>query len=225
MTALAHGNPPVRSLASERGKERTYFNFLLGLPHDKGEISPSIIISQKILSGTIKREIQQSRPTKAAPKSAASKLSWWYSLIPVDENIKDDVLLNQTPWDLPDRVPGLSPLCNPPKPRHRSCYHCIYSFPSYKRDHTERSPCHSGVCAFCIAEYYPIVRTSTVCPSGLLSGLGSVPNFVHSDLSFNEHLPKSRSFLLSAERGLGWQNACKMQDRRLRNCRVVFRSG
>lgn len=108
-------------------------------------------------------------------------------------------------------------LCPTPRPRHRSCYHCIYSFPSYKRDHTERSPCHSGVCAFCIAEYYPIVRTSTVCPSGLLSGLGSVPNFVHSGLSFNEHLPKSRSFLLSAERGLGWQNACKMQDRRLRN--------
>lgn len=111
VTGLAYGSPPVHSLSSERGKERTYFNFLLGLPHDKGEISPNIIISQKILSGTIKREIQQSQPTKVAPKSAASKLPRWYSLIPVDENIKDDnVLLNQTPWDLPDTVPGLSPL-------------------------------------------------------------------------------------------------------------------
>lgn len=116
VTGLAHSSPPDHSLASERGKERTYFNFLLRLPHDKGEISPNIIISQKILSGTIKRELQQSQPTKAAPKSAASKLPQRYSLIPVDENIKDDnVLLNQTPWDLPDRVPGLSPL-PPPTP-------------------------------------------------------------------------------------------------------------
>lgn len=114
VTGLAHGSPPGHSLASERGKERTSFNFLLGRPHDKGEISPNIIISQKILSGTIKREIQQSQPTKAAPKSAASKLPRWYSLIPVDENIKDDnVLLNQTPWDLPDKVPGFSHLLTP----------------------------------------------------------------------------------------------------------------
>lgn len=111
MTGPAHGSPPGHCLASERGLERTYFNFLLGPPHDKGEISPNIIISQKILSGTIKREIQQSRPTKAAPKSAASKLPRWYSLIPVDENIKDDnVPLNQTPWDSAERVAGLSPL-------------------------------------------------------------------------------------------------------------------
>lgn len=97
-----------------RGLERTYFNFLLGPPHDKGEISPNIIISQKILSGTIKREIQQRQPTKAAPKSAASKLPQWYSLIPVDENIKDDnVPLNQTPWDSVERVTGLSLL--PPR--------------------------------------------------------------------------------------------------------------
>lgn len=97
-----------------RGLEKTYFNFLLGPPHDKGEISPNIIISQKILSGTIKREIQQRQPTKAAPKSAASKLPQWYSLIPVDENIKDDnVPLNQTPWDSVERVTGLSLL--PPR--------------------------------------------------------------------------------------------------------------
>ena len=37
----------VRGLASERGDEGAYFNFLLGPPHDKGEISPNIIISQK----------------------------------------------------------------------------------------------------------------------------------------------------------------------------------
>lgn len=112
VTSPAYGSPPGHCLASERGRERTYFNFLLGPPHDKGEISPNIIISQKILSGVIKREIQQSRPTKTAPKSAASKLPRWYSLIPVDENVKDDnVPLNQTPWDLLERVTGppLSP--------------------------------------------------------------------------------------------------------------------
>lgn len=37
----------IRSLASGRGDKRAYFNFLLGPPHDKGEISPNIIISQK----------------------------------------------------------------------------------------------------------------------------------------------------------------------------------
>lgn len=37
----------IRSLASGRGNKRAYFNFLLGPPPDKGEISPNIIISQK----------------------------------------------------------------------------------------------------------------------------------------------------------------------------------
>ena len=54
MTVLLEPQPGLR----EGGLERTYFNFLLGPPHDKGEISPNIIISQKILSGTIKRKIQ-----------------------------------------------------------------------------------------------------------------------------------------------------------------------
>jgi hypothetical protein len=53
MTVLPNPQPDPRV-----GEERTYFNFLLRPPYDKGEISPNIIISQKILSGTIKREIQ-----------------------------------------------------------------------------------------------------------------------------------------------------------------------
>lgn len=56
---VAHDSPPQSTAwPSDREEERTCFNFLLGPPHDKGEISPNIIIAQKILSGTIKREIQ-----------------------------------------------------------------------------------------------------------------------------------------------------------------------
>lgn len=59
---------------------------------------------------------------KAAPKSGASKLPRWYSLIPVDENIKDDnVPLNQTPWDSVERVTGLSLLPPPPD------FFCLFS--------------------------------------------------------------------------------------------------
>lgn len=37
----------IHSLASGRGDKRACFNFLLGPPHDKGKISPNVIISQK----------------------------------------------------------------------------------------------------------------------------------------------------------------------------------
>lgn len=48
---------PTPQPGLSKGPERTYFNFLLGPQHDRGEISPNIIISRKMLSGTIKREI------------------------------------------------------------------------------------------------------------------------------------------------------------------------
>lgn len=59
---VARGGPvtviPSAQPSLQEGEERTYFNFPLRPPHDKGEISPNIIIFQKILCGVIKREIQ-----------------------------------------------------------------------------------------------------------------------------------------------------------------------